>query len=93
MGLSQADNVVKLSGDLTFDQVVKLKRLGEKAIAKGLALQFDFSDVGECDSSALALLVAYRRAAKRQNVNIDFIHLPESLYALGALCNAQSIIK
>lgn len=93
VNVEQQGDVIKLNGPITFATVVALKQRGEKYIAKGASLHFDFSGVNDCDSSALALLIAWKRAAKRQEVAIDFIHVPKSLCALSTLCNAKSIIE
>lgn len=92
MQLEQNKQVMKLVGKIDFDSVVALKVQGESLIQKGQPVEFDFSEVLECDSSALALLIAYRRAALKHQINVDFLKVPQSLLALAGLCNVTSLV-
>ncbi len=84
--------VVKLSGDINFTRVVSIRRMGELKLSRHSSVQFDFSGVVQCDSSALVLLMAWKRFAKAEGVNVEFLHLPSSLTSLAAMCNIESMI-
>jgi phospholipid transport system transporter-binding protein len=92
MNFIHQNNLATLSGDINFANVVKLRRLGEAAMDKITELSFDFSAVHQCDSSALALLIAWQRYAKKNLKIIHFLQVPASLVAFAKVCNVQDIL-
>jgi phospholipid transport system transporter-binding protein len=52
----------------------------------------DLSGVTEVDSSAVSLLLEWRRAAARANRQIDFVNLPESLGSLADLYGVSHLL-
>lgn len=73
-----------IDGALTLGNVAALLREGNAAIAGGVRTA-DLSGVGELDSSALALLLAWRREAKRLNRDLELANLPEGLTTIARL--------
>lgn len=83
--MTDAGNVVQVSGRLTMETTVAL-------FNKGLALQggrtelvVDLARVEAVDSSALSLMLAWLRAAQRNNVKLAFVNTPDNLLSLAEL--------
>ena len=52
----------------------------------------DLAGVTEVDSSAVSLLLEWRRAAARSNRQIEFINLPDSLKSLADLYGVSHLL-
>ena len=86
----QGDQMV-VSGALTLATVARALREGSDAIAMG-ARTVDLGEVGELDSSALALLLAWLREAKRRNRDLSFTRLPEGLTTIASLYGVAELL-
>ena len=64
---------------------------GFDAIAAGQTV-FDFGSVKLADSSAVAVLLAWQRAARKAGVALSYINLPESLTSLAALYGVDAFL-
>ena len=64
---------------------------GLRAIASGQN-EFDFSEVTVVDSSAVAILVAWQRAANLQRSPLYLINLPASLQSLATLYGIAELL-
>ncbi len=80
-----------VSGPLTLATVAVALREGNDAIAMG-AREIDLGEVGELDSSALALLLAWLREAKRRDRNLSFSRLPEGLTTIARLYGVAELL-
>jgi phospholipid transport system transporter-binding protein len=65
---------------------------GLDAIAKGQTA-FDFSTTQQTDSAAVAMLLAWQRAAKDRGVVLQFHNLPASLKSLAQLYDVASLLS
>jgi phospholipid transport system transporter-binding protein len=86
----EGDRIV-VSGALTLATVAGLLGEGKAAIAGG-ARTVDLGEVGELDSSALALLLAWLREAKRHNAELGFTRLPEGLTTIAKLYGVAELL-
>lgn len=80
-----------VSGPLTLASVAAALREGSIAIGQG-ARTVDLREVGELDSSALALLLAWLREAKRLNGEISFANLPQGLTTIARLYGVAELL-
>lgn len=80
-----------VSGPLTLASVAAALREGNAAIAGG-ARTVDLANVGELDSSALALLLAWLREAKRQNRELAIANLPRGLATIARLYGVDELL-
>ncbi|HWT72765.1 MAG TPA: STAS domain-containing protein [Oxalicibacterium sp.] len=76
---------------LTFDNASSVLRAGLQAIAGGQAV-IDFTDVKAADSSAVATLLAWQRAAQAHAVPLAFANLPDNLRSLIALYDVSALL-
>lgn len=80
-----------VSGALTLATVAGVLREGCAAVGEGVRT-VDLSEVGELDSSALALLLAWLREAKRRNRNLAFTNLPQGLTTIARLYGVAELL-
>ena len=86
----EGDRMV-VSGALTLANVATVLREGKAAIGEGVHT-IDLGEVGELDSSALALLLAWLREAKQHSRNLSFANLPQGLTAIARLYGVAELL-
>jgi phospholipid transport system transporter-binding protein len=88
--------VLSLEGALSFET---LPRVLEESRAYSARpdlperLTIDFSSITEVDSSAVALLLEWRREAARRGKGLYFANLPANLLALAELYGVTGLIQ
>ena len=87
--------VLKLEGALNFASMARL--LAESSaysLQQNLpdCLAIDFSNVTDIDSSAVALMLHWRREATRLGKALRYIHLPPNLLSLAELYGVDELI-
>jgi len=80
-----------VSGALTLASVTVALGEGNAAIAQGVRT-VDLGEVGELDSSALALLLAWLREAKRLDRELTFANLPQGLTTIARLYGVAKLL-
>ncbi|MFY9314160.1 MAG: STAS domain-containing protein [Burkholderiales bacterium] len=80
-----------VSGALTLASVAADLAQGKAAIAEGVC-SVDLGGVGELDSSALALLLAWLREAKRLGRELVFANLPQGLTTIARLYGVAELL-
>jgi phospholipid transport system transporter-binding protein len=80
-----------VSGPLTLASVTAVLGEGNAAIGQG-ARTVDLGEIGELDSSALALLLAWSREAKRLKRDISFANLPQGLTTIARLYGVAELL-
>ena len=86
----EGDRMV-VSGALTLANVAATLAEGNAAIGEG-ARSVDLGEVGELDSSALALLLAWLREAKRRDRDLAFTNLPQGLTTIARLYGVAELL-
>ncbi|HUO43859.1 MAG TPA: STAS domain-containing protein [Burkholderiales bacterium] len=84
-------DTVRVSGALTLATVVSLRDAGAACLTAG-DVMVDLKAVTEVDSSALSLLLEWRREAQRRHLRIRYSNLPSNLTSLAALYGVGEII-
>jgi phospholipid transport system transporter-binding protein len=82
----------QLPPSLTFDNANAVLEEGMRAIAAGQA-EFDFSPLTTLDSAAVAILLAWRRAAAVRGSALQFQNLPGNLQSLGQLYGVADLLS
>lgn len=89
--LTFENNQLKLAGAVVIDSARALFEDGRGyCVANDVAV--DFSAVDEVDSSALALILEYRRAAESAGKRVTVSNLPASLKTLADLYGVTDLI-
>lgn len=81
-----------VSGALTLANVAAVLREGNAVIGEGVRI-VDLGEVGELDSSALALLLAWLREAKRQDRELAVANLPQGLTTIARLYGVAELLS
>ncbi len=89
--MERAGNVLRLSSALTIANVAALSETGKQQFAD-TDMVVDLAGVTEVDSSALSLMFEWQREARRRNIMISFINLPDSLFSLAKLYGVSDLI-
>lgn len=92
MNLERPESIFHLSESIDFENVVTIRHKGERHMQEHPSVTFDFSAVKYCDSSALALLVAWKRFSKQHQIKMTFANIPLSLKAYAEVCNVRAIL-
>jgi phospholipid transport system transporter-binding protein len=80
-----------VSGALTLAEVAAALAQGNAAIADG-ARCVDLAQVRELDSSALALLLAWLREARRRGRDLSLANLPQGLTTIARLYGVADLL-
>lgn len=95
MSASPAGEVLALTGALSFETLpAVLAESAEFAARPDLPekLTIDFSGITAVDSSAVALLLEWRRQAVSRGKTLEFVNLPANLAALASLYGVAELI-
>ncbi len=87
------EDCLRVSGVLYFANVAHLRDLGVRLLEKTPQPVIDLQAVTDCDSSALALLTAWAREARRGNKQLRFIHVPTQLMDIIRLSNLDKVLS
>jgi phospholipid transport system transporter-binding protein len=88
--------VLHLEGALQFATVPTVLEQSERYAARPELpdkLTIDFSAITEVDSSAVALLLEWRRLAAARGKSLAFVNLPANLEALAGLYGVTDLIQ
>lgn len=80
-----------VSGAMTIVTAASLL-LDGKAALSGNPCIFDLSEVTDVDSSAIAVIFAWMRAAQAQNQSIQIAHSPKELLSLAAVYGVEDLL-
>lgn len=78
-------------GAMTLLEGERLLREGEQALAQGV-MAFDLTQVTQVDSTAVSLLLAWRRRAQDRARPLDFRNIPDSLHSLTRLYGLADLV-
>ncbi len=81
----------KVRGPLTISNAAAVLEEGVRLFT-GERVRVDLAEVTEVDSAALSLLLEWRRAAQRDDRQIEFINLPQNLLSLASLYGVSELL-
>jgi phospholipid transport system transporter-binding protein len=84
-------NRLHLEGAVTFATVAMLLEEGNAHIRAGVSI-IDFAAVNEVDSAAVALAIAWLRAARASDTKLEFANLPAAMMKLARLYAVNDFI-
>jgi phospholipid transport system transporter-binding protein len=91
--MSNADfQLFKPKGAIVINTVNQLVSEGS-ALVKNHHLLVDFSETTDIDSSALAMILQWRRDAEAAQKQLSFVHVPENLNTLAELYGVAFLFK
>jgi len=87
-----AGDSVEVSGPMTMLVAAALLAEGEAAIASSGASAFDLAAVTEMDSSCLAVVFGWMRAAKTGGKSLRLVNPPQNLLSLAAVYGVAELL-
>ena len=96
MSATAADEVLQLTGTLSFETLPGVLQQSAAFVARPdlpERLTIDFAGITGVDSSAVALLLEWRRQAQRLGKQLAFVNLPANLLALARLYGVEELIQ
>ena len=89
--IAQVDNRWQLSGDVVISSAKAILTASQGfAIANDTAV--DFAQAADIDTTALSLILEWKRRAQTENKTLSFINLPANLNSLAALYGVEDMI-
>ena len=82
-----------LDGHIDFNNVVKIRDSGIELMNAVSSVDIDLFGVKHADSSSLALLVAWARAAKKQHKRFQLLNIPTFLASLARVSGLDAILS
>jgi phospholipid transport system transporter-binding protein len=89
---ASASDQVRLSGDLTVDEVPAMYLRSKRWLAAGLPRRIDLSALEATDSSAIALLLEWAEWARTRGQEIEFLDPPEGLRTIAGLSQVGPLL-
>ncbi len=91
----ETETGLSVSGKIGFDNVVALRRQGNRVINHIMQRQLtvDLSEVTSSDSSALSLLLRWLGYAGQQGKTMSFINIPLPLYKVAKVYGVASLLE
>ncbi|PCI60662.1 MAG: hypothetical protein COB34_02225 [Methylophilaceae bacterium] len=90
--ITQNGNCWELQGDILMDGANQLL-VKSKALTMSDGALIDFSQVIEIDTSAVSLMLEWRRWAIAENKQLSFVNLPAGLTSLAALYGVADLVS
>lgn len=81
----------KVSGSMTMDNAAALLAQGVAALAAGRTA-FDLAGIAEVDSSGLAVLFGWQRAAQAQGKSLAIVNPPHNLRSLADVYGVTELL-
>ena len=89
--ITRAGDRLSVRGAMTFEEAMRLREALLSELDRD-ALTIDLAGVSEADSTALSLLLEWRRAAKARGWRIRYANLPENLRSLAEVYGVLELI-
>jgi phospholipid transport system transporter-binding protein len=89
--MREADGIAYPEGPITLEQAVAVRQAGEAALSRG-CVSIDLTGVTQVDSSALSVLLAWRRHAANRGAELQLLNLPASIQSLIDLYGVHELI-
>ncbi|WP_250657312.1 STAS domain-containing protein [Alkalimarinus coralli] len=89
----QDAGILALSGDVTSDNVVSIRRKGEDAIAKMPSSAIvNLAGLGAANTLTLSLLLAWVRCARQQNMELTIAESPGKLFDMARVSGLELVL-
>lgn len=90
-GIQPAGGGLAVSGNMTLETAAALLASGVAALDKGQP-SFDLSDVADIDSSGLAVLFGWLRAARAHGLALNIVNPPRNLISLAEMYGVSELL-
>ncbi len=91
VGITQEGNRWLISGDLIIDHITQVVN-ASKALSLVSPAQLDFAKVTDVDTSAVSLILEFKRRAIAENAQLSLVNVPENLTSLMQLYGVDAFL-
>jgi phospholipid transport system transporter-binding protein len=91
VAIVQEGNSWQISGDLIINNITQVLNASKTLSLVGPA-QLDFSKVTDVDTSAVSLILEFKRRANAEKVELSLVNVPENLTSLMQLYGVNTFI-
>lgn len=91
VGIVQEANRWQLSGDLVIENINQVLD-ASKSLHLTEPTQLDFADVTDVDTSAISLILEFKRRASAEHVNLSLVNVPANLVSLMQLYGVDGFV-
>lgn len=91
VAIVQEGNRWQISGDLIINNITQVLN-ASKALSFVAPAQLDFSKVTDVDTSAVSLILEFKRRANAEKVELSLVNVPENLTSLMQLYGVNAFI-
>jgi phospholipid transport system transporter-binding protein len=88
----RAEGLWELSGDITLANVPALYQNAAVLVQSAGEITIDMAPVARIDSSSIALMLSWRRAAKAARRSLVFRNVPPQVLAVARLCGVLELL-
>ena len=81
-----------VEGPVTLENIVAVLEESRRELPAAEKVVVDLGGVTEVDSSAVSLLLEWRRAALREKRKLEFVNLPDNLKSLAQLYGVTELL-
>ncbi|MCP3867306.1 MAG: STAS domain-containing protein [Gammaproteobacteria bacterium] len=86
------DGDLQVSGDLVFSTAGPLLRQGSELLESGRGTVIDLTEVAQCDSAGLALLLEWLELGRSKGLQVRFRGIPEDILRIAGLSNVSDLL-
>lgn len=90
--VTQVDNNWQISGDVLINTANDLLKQSQ-TFPIGQNTKIDFARVTDVDTTAVSLILEWKRRAAKEGQTLDFVNLPENLTSLIQLYDVAELIN
>jgi len=91
VGIVQEANRWQLSGDLVIENINQVLD-ASKSLNLTEPTQLDFANVTDVDTSAISLILEFKRRASAENVDLSLVNVPVNLVSLMQLYGVDGFV-
>lgn len=84
--------VLHVAGDLTMDSLGAVHGEAMQPL-EGKAWKVDLAGLGAADSSAVSMMLGWKRNAQRHGATLEFLNVPDSLVSLARLYGVAEALQ
>lgn len=90
---ANGDGTWRIEGVLDFASVTALFRRSREVLSGGDAVTLDLSGVERANSAGVALLLEWRREARRSGIALELAGLPEAVLRVARLSGVEDVLE
>ena len=92
INFNKSSNKLEIKGDIGFSDVMALQQAGEQRIMAHPNCEIDLKHIGVCNIACIAMLVSWKRLARRQKQTLTYIQTPTLIEHLARVHGVYALL-